>query len=543
MLTVHRPWLWLRAVSVGGLTVLLVIAWAFAAGWINGPAPGASASAAGSSATASVPPSEGATASPTPTQTPARDVALAVATTLTDPREGVSLTELQAGLADGSVVVPCGLDTLLNAAPPGECVPVQELPGRASDPNGSLALIPLGLVDPWLKVLAVDGADLFGSPAARAQRYPVMATTSTLPPELTDLDPSRVRNVIVTGETCADRGVAYAAITRGHGWPWVFDGGTARYTRIYPNPAPPDVVGNGYNIVDAQRTGYAGAVATLVSGADLTLGGYECPVHHDFTIAQGMVFGTDPAIPPLLAERLGWDVVTLGANHITDQGAAALAETLLHFDEADIQHTGAGMNLDEALEPAIVVSGDLRIGVVGLNVVPGAWQAGTKQPGAAYITPYNAATAVERARDGGANLVICMPEWGWPEYHAELTDDQHRLKGILYDAGCDQILGRGTHWVGGIELERHANGTPRLTVGSQGNFIFGQGWSQETSEGMLVELSFVGTTLAQVRLHPYTIMEQAQPNLLDPAGDGQYVLQRVFNVSILDRDAASPSSP
>ena len=51
---------------------------------------------------------------------------------------------------------------------------------------------------------------------------------------------------------------------------------------------------------------------------------------------------------------------------------------------------------------------------------------------------------------------------------------------------------------------------------------------------MLPELTFVGTQLVQVRLHPYIVMDQAQPNLVTPTTDGKHVL---------DRSGASASSP
>jgi hypothetical protein len=68
-------------------------------------------------------------------------------------------------------------------------------------------------------------------------------------------------------------------------------------------------------------------------------------------------------------------------------------------------------------------------------------------------------------------------------------------------------------------------------MASHGNFLFGQGWSQQTQEGVIVELPFRGTTLAQARLHPYVMLDQAQVNLTDPRTDGAYVLGRIFKNS------------
>jgi hypothetical protein len=69
---------------------------------------------------------------------------------------------------------------------------------------------------------------------------------------------------------------------------------------------------------------------------------------------------------------------------------------------------------------------------------------------------------------------------------------------------------------------------------SPGNFVFGQGWWQETQEGLILDLTFRGTTLVNVRLHPTVQIAAARPALLDPEGDGNYVLQRLWKYSTID---------
>jgi len=103
---------------------------------------------------------------------------------------------------------------------------------------------------------------------------------------------------------------------------------------------------------------------------------------------------------------------------------------------------------------------------------------------------------------------------------------------MFFAAGCDHILGAGTQWSGPIALAV-VDGRVRFTISSHGNFLFGQQWSQQTQEGIIVELAFRGTDLVQVRLHPYIMLNQAQPALTDPLTDGAYVLDRVFDDSDL----------
>jgi hypothetical protein len=48
-------------------------------------------------------------------------------------------------------------------------------------------------------------------------------------------------------------------------------------------------------------------------------------------------------------------------------------------------------------------------------------------------------------------------------------------------------------------------------------------------EGITLELTFRGAELAQVRMRPHIILDKAQPNFLDPAGDGKVVLSGVYS--------------
>jgi hypothetical protein len=100
-------------------------------------------------------------------------------------------------------------------------------------------------------------------------------------------------------------------------------------------------------------------------------------------------------------------------------------------------------------------------------------------------------------------------------------------------AGCDQVLAGGLHVSGATYLRRSAKGVSLINTGP-GNFQYGQDWSQDTQEGVVIELTFRGTGLVNVRLHPYVMILAARAALLDPEGDGHYVLQRVWKESELD---------
>ncbi len=478
-----------------------------------------------------------ATASPSPTRDPEVSFPAAVVTGYTNLKADITLDEVTQLAADGTLLVPCGFTEYLGQkiVGGGDCLQADEVIAQIEAKPETIALLPPGMVEPKTKVLPVDGADLFGEPAARQRPYPVQAKAIGLPEEDTAYDVNDVRSIISLGDSCPDRGVAFQAITKGKGWGWVMGGGTAKYQRVYPNPVPPGVVGNGYNIVDAVPTGNMGAVAELVSGADLTVDDFECPVVDNWRVNDGVVFSIDPAAVKALREVLGVDVATLAANHLSDRGSAGLLSTVDKFDANDIKHVGAGGSLDAALEPAFMDVNGLSFGFVGFNDVPGVVSAGPGQPGVAPLTAANATEAVRRARDGGADVVFCMPQWWGPgEYFGNFSQLELQQRAFLFNAGCDHILGAGSHWAGPMAFARDDSGELHFTMASHGNFLFGQDWSQQTQEGVIVELAFRGTTLVQARMHPYIMLLQAQANLIDPETDGHYVLQRVFDNSELD---------
>ncbi len=67
---------------------------------------------------------------------------------------------------------------------------------------------------------------------------------------------------------------------------------------------------------------------------------------------------------------------------------------------------------------------------------------------------------------------------------------------------------------------------------SLGDLVFDLTRSEETIEGLIVEITFVGARPVQVRLHPTVIIDLVQPNLLDPATDGAVVIERMRKASI-----------
>jgi poly-gamma-glutamate capsule biosynthesis protein CapA/YwtB (metallophosphatase superfamily) len=204
------------------------------------------------------------------------------------------------------------------------------------------------------------------------------------------------------------------------------------------------------------------------------------------------------------------------------------------MDAYKVPRTGLGMDLDEALEPAYVQVAGLKVGFVAFNDVAGVARADASTPGVPWITRANVVDGVRRATQAGADLVICNPQWwGGAEYHDDLWPLQRKQLRWFDEAGCDHVIGSGTHVAGPLLLHKRSGGVSAV-LASPGNYLFGQDWWQETQEGLILDLTFSGTKLVNVRLRPTVMIQQARPALLDPQGDGRYVLQRTYAYSTLD---------
>jgi poly-gamma-glutamate capsule biosynthesis protein CapA/YwtB (metallophosphatase superfamily) len=530
-----------RRRAARGLALALVIGLAACNDVSPTPGPTSNATPA-STAASSLPTPTSAAISPSPSAGPTT-FPLAVVTGIENLKTITSVAEVVALGKTGRLVVPCGVSIgvtgTLGDVPTSACVLAGAIPAALAKAPATIALLPPGLVGPTTKVLPIGGdgpyglggADLFGSAEARSKPYPIVGQSSTLEPAWTAYDASKVWTLVSLGDTCPDRGVAYAAITQGMGWPWVLDGGTARYQRIYTNPTAPDTPGFGQLVVAAQPSGHAGAVARLSAGADVTIDDFECPIvdHWRPNLGTVRVFTVDPKLIPLLRTTLGIDVAYLASNHLTDAGVTGIRSTLKYLNGSGIAPSGLGMNLAEALRPAYIQAGGVKLAFVSFNAVPGTVRAGPSTPGVAWLTKANVIEAVKEAKAGGAQLVFCDPQWwGGAEYHSDLKPGQREELTWFDEAGCDHVVGAGTHLAGPLLIGKATDGRPRLVMASQGNYLFGQAWAQTVQEGVILELAFRGTDLVNVRLHPYIMLRQAQASLIDPQTDGRYVLGRIW---------------
>ena len=380
-----------------------------------------------------------------------------------------------------------------------------------------IAFLRASQVTPAVRAIAWAGRDLFG--VDRVRTTAGWKLYATLARDSKAFDPGATWTIAAGGDILLDRGVYKQVKILGKGADFPFDGGTA------------DIVSRhccssfDWPVPVAKRTGHAGAVRHLLSGADIAVANFENPapdVPHYHT--QGTTFSADPKLISGL-KNAGIDVVSIANNHIGDAGRAGILQTVANLDRYGIKHAGAGKNNAAAHKPAILTVGKVKIAILAYDTIAKYYTAGVSTPGSARLTAAGVKADVAAARAAGADLVIVYPHWG-TEYDPTPFPAQQALARAVIDAGADMIIGNHAHWVGAMEVYK---GHPIWYA--LGNFVFDQVWSEPTEEGLILELTFSGSKLVQARMHPTLILDQAQPNFLDPAGDGKVVLGQLYDAS------------
>jgi hypothetical protein len=493
----------------------------------------ASAAPSGSLPIASVTPDPGADASASP-DGPTSSVPIVPVTNFRGTSTSTTRSEVAAVLVGASSryqaleLVAAEADAILAAlglvrpADASRLVLADDAAALALDLSKSgkrLAVVRADAIGPGFRALAWGQSALFG--VGRVKRLADWPLSATLPRPAAGhaFDPATTWTLFAGGDILLDRGVYQTLELRGKGVDFPFDGGSAEIVSRYCCSA------FGWELPRTERTGGAGAVRALVEGADLAIANFENPApdrprYH----TSGTVFSADPALIAGLANA-GIDYVSLANNHIRDAGGPGILQTIANLDRNGIASSGSGEDLATARRPASFKVAGTTVAILAYDAIASGYHATATRIGSAPLVANYVRQDVRSARAAGADLVIVFPHWG-TEYQSKPFAAQQKLGRMIIDAGADMVIGNHAHWAAAMEVYR---GKPIWYA--LGNFVFDQTWSEPTMEGITLELTFRGATLTQVRIRPHVILDKAQPNFLDPAGDGRVVMGQVYSAS------------
>src|SRR5438270_8552604 len=189
--------------------------------------------------------------------------------------------------------------------------------------------------------------------------------------------------------------------------------------------------------------------------------------------------GAHGRLPPRMASVItdcGFNVVSVAGNHAMDWGAAALLDTIELLRGMGVQTIGAGRNLAEARQPAMIECKGLRVAMLAYcSVLHDGYAAGPDTPG---VEPMRATARFEpvdyqpgvpprvittpdkqdladlitdvRAAKEQADTVVLSLHWGVHFVPRVIADYQRTVAQGAFAAGSDLILGHHAHVPKGI---------------------------------------------------------------------------------------------
>ena len=374
-------------------------------------------------------------------------------------------------------------------------------------------------VTPAVRALAWGDRSLFG--VDRVKKPADWRLNAELPVrgDAAAFDPGATWTLFAGGDILLDRGVYETLRVKGRGEDFPFDGGTAAIT------GRTCCSSFGWEVPQTRRTGDAGAVRDVIEGADIAMANFENPAPNRFRWhTSKTVFTADPGLIDGLVDA-GIDYVSLANNHIGDAGDNGILQTISNLKKRGLKFSGAGKDLTAARKPAIFDVNGTRVAILAYDAIAPGYHAATGEPGSSKLTIKAVEAGVKAARKSGSDIVIVFPHWG-TEYRYSPFQNQQRLARQIIDAGADMIIGNHAHFAAAVEIYK---GKPIWYA--LGNFVFDQTWSEPTMEGITLELTFQGAELRQIRMRPHIILDKAQPNFLDPAKDGRFVLGPIYDAS------------
>lgn len=270
-------------------------------------------------------------------------------------------------------------------------------------------------------------------------------------------------------------------------------------------------------------------VQPVLKDSDIVIGNLEGPLttaETPYNPDKAYLFKTPPdKVAPAL-KKAGFTILNLANNHILDYGKQGLIDTIQALESHQLQHVGAGFNIQQARQAHIVQSKGYRLGFLSYSLTfPKSFWAGNNTPGTAFGHEHEIRADVKKLKQI-TDVVIVSFHWG-TEKSTALRDYQPMLAHAAIDEGASIILGHHPHVLQAIENYKHG-----IILYSLGNFTFGS-YSKASDVSVIAILTLRNGEISRLELHPINVLNvdvNFQPQLL--AGDeSEAVIQQINRLS------------
>ena len=232
----------------------------------------------------------------------------------------------------------------------------------------------------------------------------------------------------------------------------------------------------GVNIIDEYGYDYFFEnVKDILLSSDVTFCNLETPLTktpQPVNTVKQYLHWSDPITATMYLHKYGIKNVTLGNNHVLDQGISGYHETIISLQNAGINYFGAGKNSDEAIQPLIIDDKGVKLIVFGGYIYRAKYDtiysfyADSLKEGVNKLDTIKLNAQISNYRKNFPDArIIIYPHWG--SNYRQVNTRQIAFARSWLDAGADIVIGHGAHTV--QQIEKYNN---KWIIYNIGNFIF-----------------------------------------------------------------------
>lgn len=204
----------------------------------------------------------------------------------------------------------------------------------------------------------------------------------------------------------------------------------------------------------------------------------------------------------------GFDVLSVANNHIFDYGREAMEDNFQRLKTAGIDFVGGGFSEKEAHSPVIKEVKGVKIAFLAYtNLGSKHWQAKEGSSGIAWLDERTEKDI--KATKEISDLLIVSMHFG-DEYQSQPNSEQEYWAHLAIDAGADLVIGHHPHVI--QEIEEYKG---EYIAYSLANFVFDQGFSEATTQSLLLEALIEDAEVKKVIPKKIKINNFFQPEIIE----------------------------
>lgn len=246
----------------------------------------------------------------------------------------------------------------------------------------------------------------------------------------------------------------------------------------------------------------------FIKNADISFGNLEGPVSdsgEDIGNLHSFRFLPDSLTA---LKEAGFDIFSVANNHAGDWGKDAFKDSILKLKKEEILPVGGGLNKKNATSLKTIEKNGVKFGFLGFSDVGPEWMR-VSEDGAGILTTSD--DYLSLIKDASQKIDVLVVSFHFGEEYEEVSNSrQKRLAREAIDNGAKIVIGHHPHIV--QEIENYKDG---IIAYSLGNFIFDQNFSEETMEGIVLEIILKEGNIIEVKQNKTKLNNFFQPELIE----------------------------